>query len=756
MNNRLLPPVNKFLQEKRVLIDTIMAQRRIITQIQPSRYRRVVNFLIYLIAGLIASTVIALHLAPSGISNGSYRTSWIGNTFGGGNQWVQNNIHAMYVAADGTVYTISEWDEAGREGGIYKDGNVIGMLDDLHGWGRTGGSAITKNNKYIYVGMTQAPVDGGDYQERDYYPKANIKWYCVRRYDLSGKPAPFARGKGWDQSMVIVSKSAAITGLAASVNELYLSDYAANRVRVYNALTMKELRSWTVARPQQIALDAQGNLWIIQGKDASKAPKILHYSKTGQQLPKQIAGVIDPTAIAVDKQGRLLVTENGPRQQVLIYNVTQAPRQIGTLGTLGGIYSGKKGEIGDLKFYGLSAVGADASGNIYVNSNGFNNSGTDLRKFSPSGVLQWQLLGLEFVDNADVDPARDGVDVYTKQEHFVMDYSKPAGQQWTYKGYTINPFKYPQDPRLHTSPDAPFFRRIQGKPFLFLTNMYEDYLQIYRFNPTTDGEIAIPSGMLVKSKGDAGKTIAGDWLPNQPATGDWIWRERNGNGAFDPGEYDRSQDYPYVGGWWVDSKGDVWKTLRTKDGIGIRHYPLQGLDANDNPIYTYSSMQKQTTPAIFTDLRRIEYIPETDSMYLSGFTVARPAINDDAGVVGSEIARFDNWSKGNRTPRWRIPIAYDNVGNREVSTAAMSVAGDYVFAVTMKTAEVSVYNAATGAYVMKLTPGSEVAKESGWIDIPYGLRVYQRANGAYLVFVEEDWKAKVIMYQLVLPRSPQR
>jgi hypothetical protein len=42
---------------------------------------------------------------------------------------------------------------------------------------------------------------------------------------------------------------------------------------------------------------------------------------------------------------------------------------------------------------------------------------------------------------------------------------------------------------------------------------------------------------------------------------------------------------------------------------------------------------------------------------------------------------LDKWSKGNRTPRWRTVVPYDTTGKREVSTAAMSVAGDYVFAV---------------------------------------------------------------------------
>ncbi|MEA5583397.1 hypothetical protein VB620_18875 [Nodularia harveyana UHCC-0300] len=701
-----------------------------------------INFVIVIaIAIIFTSLEVSDYGANSITPQPRYQTSWIGNTFPGGEKWVQNNIEAMYVAPNGTVYTNSIWDEAAREAGIYKDGDVIGKLSDTHGWNRNGGKAVTANDQYIYIALRQGFVNR---QDQDYPPEGTT-WYCVRRYDLSGKSAPFSAGRGWDKSMLIVSNKSEVTGLATRGNELYVSDNAANLLRVYNTETMEEIRSFTVNNPGGIAVNKQGILWIIQ---QGSNPKIVNYSPEGKQLPPEITNIIEPSAIAVDSQDRVLVTENGPRQQVLIYQIKDQPVQVGTLGKPGGVYAGVPGEVEDLKFYGLTGVGTDSAGNIYVNSNGFNKSGTDLRKFSPSGKLLWQLLGLIFVDNADADPQSDGLDLFTKQEQFLMDYSKPAGKQWTYKAYTLNPFKYPQDPRLHTSPDATWVRRIQGKPFVFLTDMYESFLQIYRFNPSTDGKIAIPAGMFVGTHGGGGKSIPGNWPPQQPEKGEWIWRDRNNNGKFDQSEYDRSQDYPYIGGWWVDSKGDVWKTLRTKDGI--RHYPLQGLDTHGNPIYTYSSMQKQETPSLFTDLRRIEYLPETDTMYLSGFTVDHPAVGDDTKVLGSEIVRFDNWSRGNRTPHWRIVVPHDTTGKREVSTAAMSVTRDYVFAVTFKTAEVYIYNANTGALVKKLKPGPEVAEESGWIDIPYGIRAMRRSNGEYLVFVEENAKAKVIIYRLKL------
>jgi hypothetical protein len=673
----------------------------------------------------------------------NYQTSWVGNSFGKGELRIQNNIEAMYVTANGEVYTNSHWDEAGTEAGIYKDGKIIGSLQDTHGWYRLGGKAVTVNSKYIYLAMSQGGMSG----EKEGYPPDGKTWYCVRRYNLAGKPVPFSGGNGWDKSMLIISDKSEVTGLATVGNKLFVSHGDGNIVRIFNTETMQEMGKFTVTNPGGIAIDSKGTLWIIQNKKGSKSGKILHYDQTGKKLPEQITDVVDPTSIAIYNQDRLLVAENGSRQQVLIYNIKNKPLQVETFGNKNGIYSGVPGEVGNLKFYGITGIGTDQKGNIYVNNNGFNRSGTDLRKFSASGKLHWQLLGLIFVDNADTDPKSDGVHLFTKHEKYVMDYSKPAGKQWTYKAYTLNPFKYPQDPRLHIVPDGTIFRRIQGKPFVFFTDMFGRILQIYRFQPETDGNIAIPAGMFV-GMNDQGKAINGNWPPNQPTKGEWIWRDKNGNGAFEENEYDISEDYPYIGGWWVDSKGDVWKTVRTENGI--RHYPVQGLDSKGNPIYTYRSMQKEKTPSPFKDLRRIEYFPETDTMYLSGFTVDHPASGDDTGVVGSEIARFDNWSKENRTPRWRTVIPYDTTGKREISTASMSVAGDYVFAVTTKTSEVHVYKAATGKLVKKFSPGSEVGKESGWVDIPQGIRAFRRANGEYLVFVEENLNGKVIIYRLAI------
>ncbi|MHC5721968.1 MAG: YncE family protein, partial [Nostoc sp.] len=94
-----------------------------------------------------------------------------------------------------------------------------------------------------------------------------------------GKPAPFPNGRGWDKSMLITSTKSEVTGLATVGSELYVSDFAANRIRVYDTDTMKELRNFTVANPGAITIDPQKNLWIIQSKNGSNPAKIIHYSQ---------------------------------------------------------------------------------------------------------------------------------------------------------------------------------------------------------------------------------------------------------------------------------------------------------------------------------------------------------------------------------------------------------------------------------------------------------------------------------------------
>ena len=143
---------------------------------------------------------------------------------------------------------------------------------------------------------------------------------------------------------------------------------------------------------------------------------------------------------------------------------------------------------------------------------------TVLECYSPTGQCRWRRLGLEFVDLADIDPATQR-DVFTKEEHFGMDWTKSAGREWSYQGYTVNPLKYPDDPRLHLSATHVWLRRLAGRPFLFVSDMTGEFLHVYRFSPQTDGETAIPCALLSKRH----ISSKDGYPPHQPEKGQWLW-----------------------------------------------------------------------------------------------------------------------------------------------------------------------------------------------------------------------------------------
>jgi hypothetical protein len=397
----------------------------------------------------------------------------------------------------------------------------------------------------------------------------------------------------------------------------------------------------------------------------------------------------------------------------------------------------------------------DDMDNVYVGCN-TTAGGTVLRSFSPDGKrLRWELLGLEFVDTAAAAPGSDGTDVYTTEGRYTLDWRKAApGTQATWRAHTLDPFRFPDDPRLsegHHMMCAPLVRVLGGKRFLVVRGMFQHALAFYRFDVRT-GEIAVPSAMFSK-----GPYMENEWSAPQPRGNTrWVWRDANGDGRFQRAEFtdaDGVRD-PESWAWWVDERGGVWQGDQTGEKP-IRYFPFEGLDRHGNPVYRRASSKTFALPAPMNHLLRIEYHPRTDTMYLTGHTTDRPKTGGEWGQVGSELLRFDNWSKGDRTPRWRAPLVYQpetaqsfpGASATQATIKSFCTAGDYGFAVESRTAKVHVYDLRDGSKVGVMTPGPEVARESGWVDFPDAITATRRKNGEYLVFVEEDAKAKVIVYR---------
>ena len=728
------------------------------------------NPLEYSLAAALALSVILPGNAHARRLNAA--VSWLGNSYPGAQAWVQQNVKGLHVTPDGTVYAAVEWDEAGREVGVYREGKAIGMAGHSHGWGYHGGAAVAVNSRYVYFAQS-VENEGGGLRNPTTWPPKGKGWYGVSRRLRSDitKGASFKGGKGGGAaegrgegsatatlkaSFLLVNEAdggtdASVQGLWATEDRLYISDPANSRIRIYDAETMEEIGGWGIPRASRMSMDREGTLWVIQKGDSGHSPQILGLAPRGRVSEKWVSlpKASDPTALCFDPQGRLFVADNGPDQQILIYSdVGTSPKLSGTFGKKGGIYSGRPGEFGDLKFNSPMGVGADSRGNLYVASDGSTGGGgTVLESYAPGGKLNWRLFGLEFVDMADADPASLS-DVYTKEERFAMDYTKGAGREWTYKGYTVHRFKYPDDPRLHIWSAGAWVRRIQGKKCLFVNDMNAEYLQVYRFDPK-EGEIAAPSGLFAKRH----VNLKG-WPKRQPERGEWIWRDTDGDGSLDPGEYDSNggKDAPGSQGWWVDETGNVWQATETQ---GIRMFPLQGLDRKGNPVWSYAAMRTFPHPTGFKEVKRLRYLPSTDTLYVGGTTDEHA--NQHWKPMGPVIARYDGFLKSKEPKRaWRIvaPYAKGSSGHESCEPMGFDSAGEYLFVpytgaskeLGFTTGHIEVFRSADGSSVGFMEPSKEIG-EIGLQDIRECLTARKRGNGEYLIFLEEDWKSKVLMYR---------
>ena len=449
--------------------------------------------------------------------------------------------------------------------------------------------------------------------------------------------------------------------------------------------------------------------------------------------PVKFPDLFEPMALALADDGQLMVADSqtSPRQQVLFYDITdpKQPKLTRAFGDYGGIASGKPGEVAPTKFWGIRGIGMDAQGNLYV---AMSEMGSCLRKFTPEGKLVWELRGDFFVDLVCADPLTDGRDVWGIQEHYVMDYTQPPGKDSKLVGYSLNRHKYPHDPRglTHvkqngehglTSPQVVY---LNGRRFLFVGGMFaSNFINIFRYND----EIAVPSGLILQWGNDLYRTEQ-KWPPNKPK-GASIWRDLNADGDYQADEFAPNTDRVHPGPFWVDQKGNIWMAY------GFFRYDFQGLDAKGNPIYRGDKITVMEPPKGVKKVARVVYLDTSDTLIVA----------DEARDI-RHIGRVfvcKGYLAGNRET-----VSFESGAGKEAECVA--AAGDYVFTGGWKErGRIFVNRMSDGAALGVFDPGPTVGgvENTGWIDILTGISAHKRADGEYLVFVEEDYKAKVLLYR---------
>jgi len=332
--------------------------------------------------------------------------------------------------------------------------------------------------------------------------------------------------------------------------------------------------------------------------------------------------------------------------------------------------------------------------------------GTVLRQFQPDAKggwneMGWELNGLTFTDSIVSEPDSDGVSVYSHAHRFIMDYSKPPGQQWKVAGYTLDPDATKPDARRKYPDYHPAFsRRLDGKVIIYMRNMMGGNLELYA--------------------------------------------PREGTEFLDPIHTYKLQ----LEGWGVsvDERGDIWECNENT----VARVPFEGFKTSGAP--RFGSRQEFEAPAPWDSLQRVYYNSKTDTLFLAGYTPDKK--EETWGIIGKEMARYDGWLKGNRKPTWTKAVPHDfkpEQGPR-VIMKSMSIAGDYLFMVGVDTrAQVRVFDMKDGRFVGMLDPGEEVGgvDATGWIDMVDAIHAVQRTNGEYLVFVEEDMHNKILLYRWI-------
>jgi hypothetical protein len=314
-----------------------------------------------------------------------------------------------------------------------------------------------------------------------------------------------------------------------------------------------------------------------------------------------------------------------------------------------------------------------------------------------------------------------------------MDYTKPPGQDSRWVGYSLDRHRYPNDPRGLTfvkqqgehGLTSPQIVYLNGKRFMFVGGMFaSNFINIFRF----DGEIAIPSGVIMQWGNSLFHTDL-KWPPHRPEGATFIWRDLNGDGDYQTDEYAPNTPRVRPGPFWVDQKGNIWMAE------GFFRYDFQGLDARGNPIYRADKITVMDPPTGMKSVARVWYDSASDTLV--------------AAEEGSDIRHIGrvfickHYLAGSRDA-----ISFSPGAGKQAE--CMAAAGDYVFTGGWEgRGRVWVNRLSDGAPVGVLDPGPGVGgvQNTGWIDILTGITAHKRANGEYLVFVEEDYKGKSLMYR---------
>ena len=308
--------------------------------------------------------------APAGryevraLVNGGLRAQYVMSPYGHGTPPHQsdNPLHGwgggmapvMDIAADANgLYPLWGYQEAvGVLQRIDDQGNLIWrqhMPLALHGMQ----TAVASNGQYVYVAGDQGGRAGlwrVRCTDGSYAPLGGTSGSTnPLEFHLEGVSRP-AGGK------TPVSAPSVVPGLAADSKVLYASAYHQNQVVCFDAESGARLRAFDVPQPNGVCLDGADGLLVVSGKKVVRLDL-----KSGTITDVVTAGLEEPWHVAIDRSGRLLVTDRGASQQVKSFERSGKPS--GSHGIAGG--RDNQGRYAPDKLLNPSGIAVSAAGKVY-------------------------------------------------------------------------------------------------------------------------------------------------------------------------------------------------------------------------------------------------------------------------------------------------------------------------------------------------------------------------------------------------------
>ena len=633
-----------------------------------------------------------------------YTTAWFGNTLPGAiHDTVSFNMTSLAVAPDGTCYTTSFFEEQGHCLAAYRDGKQIYPDDKTPAAGKA--IAVAEDAVFVASGRGVLRINRSLRGNVQHAPLETAK-------DYQGHEA--------------------VRGVAVADGEVYASYRAAGEIVVLDAAKLTRKRSIPCARAGALAVDGQA-LWVVQENfttDVYARPYQEHgiVLKLDRQSGHELVRIADlevPTALCVDRSTgapRLLVADNGVDQQVRIYDIADKPRLIGTIGRKGGLMAAK-GVVDAWAFHGLTGVGVDAKGNIYISQNGwpyqYVASGLMANAVrlvalpagakGESGRALWTLDSHGYIfDGATLDPRDPTSAIVGADQRYRLDWNA-KGRIGEWVGYLTDHTRFPEEALDRRTRSSPFVRWIEGQRFLMLVG---DYLYVYRFEPSS-GELAIPCA-VVCACADKSRPAFPQAIPEarlQP----WMWQDGVGgprDGVAQAGEYrvwDRVESYGDAR-FIPDARGDLWQTGWYRNEV-VR-WRMTGL---------HDGVPGWEREAPITDIEPFKivqwafYDPDTDTMVLAGDHREYYG-SSDVRCKTTTVARYRDWLKGNRNAETWFPFCKGGDDAYFMDGAmGLFVLGDLLY-VGARPGNVSVYDLNRGNRIIEFVAGPEVNGTAGYFD----------------------------------------